>query len=237
MRFAIANRDAKGTKPLIGLFGGTFDPVHLGHVALGKWLYETGAFAAIHYVVNAVPPHRPLPAASSAQRVKMLKLALADCSGLYVDDRELRRSGISYTLETLAAVREEVGQRQPLALILGEDAFATLRSWQGWEKIPTLVHLVLMRRMLPADGEHTVDVEREVAAVIAALALPQVLEPGGFMDAPAGMLWYARQPLTPEAATPIRTKILASGEAQIELTDELSPSVAAYIKAEGLYQT
>ena len=220
------SRNQGAGRLVVGILGGTFDPVHRGHIALGQWLYETGAFAGVHYLVNAVPPQRPPPSASAAQRLAMLKLALADRRGLYVDDRELQRPGPSYTVETLALIRNEMGVAQPLALIMGEDALAGLQGWHHWQRLAGLAHLVVLRRDAPAKDEAA------RASLLEALRMTQVDSPHALGQAPTGLLWCAKQPVTPEAATAIRAKVHTAGEA----VPELPQAVARYIKTAGLYR-
>lgn len=129
----------------VGLLGGTFDPVHFGHLRPALEIMEALDLAAVRFVPNATPPHREQPVASAAQRLEMLRLAVATQPGFTVDDRELRRSGPSYTVDTLAAIREEVGDT-PLCLLLGVDAFLSLPTWHRWQRLLDLAHLVVCHR-------------------------------------------------------------------------------------------
>ncbi|GAE57491.1 hypothetical protein XPR_4126, partial [Xanthomonas arboricola pv. pruni MAFF 301420] len=130
-------------------YGGTFDPVHLGHLAIACAARdELGAL--VHLVPAADPPHRPAPGATAAQRARMLELALADTPGLALDTRELQRASRdrapSYTVDTLRALRAELGPTTPIAWLLGADAFVGLSSWHQWEDLFELAHFVIAAR-------------------------------------------------------------------------------------------
>lgn len=130
-------------KPL-ALFGGTFDPVHLGHLSVA-WEASELLDAEVRLMPANVPPHRSAPTATSAQRVAMLKAALQGQNRLTLDTRELRREGPSYTIDTLRELRGELGER-PLVLLLGADAFAGLPSWQSWRELFDHAHIGVLNR-------------------------------------------------------------------------------------------
>ncbi|MGH8566617.1 MAG: nicotinate-nucleotide adenylyltransferase [Gammaproteobacteria bacterium] len=131
-------------KPL-GILGGTFDPVHHGHLRLAIEMAEALDLAEVRLVPLYLPPHREPPAAPAALRLCMLNAAVADTPPLTVDDRELRRARVSYTVETLAELRGDLPGR-PLCLILGMDAFAGLEDWRRWREIIGLAHLAVAKR-------------------------------------------------------------------------------------------
>lgn len=129
----------------VGIFGGTFDPVHVGHLRTA-WELLTGlGLRELRFVPCRVPPHRPPAAASDELRRQMLSAAIAGQPGFRLDDRELNRPGPSYTVDTLESLRAE-GHTGPLCLVLGMDAFLGLPSWHRWREIPRLAHLVVVRR-------------------------------------------------------------------------------------------
>src|SRR5579859_4112192 len=115
-----------GMTPL-ALLGGTFDPIHLGHLRVA-WEAAEALDAEVRLMPANVPPHRPAPAASAAERVRLIEAALAGQSRLTLDARELARPGRSYTVDTLLELRAEQASR-PLLLVLGADAFAGLPTW------------------------------------------------------------------------------------------------------------
>ena len=130
-------------KPL-AVFGGTFDPVHLGHLCVA-WEAAELLDADVLMMPSGIPPHRPPPIASAEQRVAMLQVALRDQSRLTLDTRELARSGPSYTVDTMVELRAEHGDR-PLVLLLGADAFAGLPDWHGWQSLFELAHIGVLSR-------------------------------------------------------------------------------------------
>ncbi|ALG67198.1 nicotinate-nucleotide adenylyltransferase [Beggiatoa leptomitoformis] len=129
----------------VGMLGGTFNPIHHGHLRLALELYERLSFAQVHLVPAANPPHREKPTVGAELRFAMVQAAVAGVSGLIADDRELKRQGFSYTVDTLRSLRNEY-PNNPLCLILGMDAFIGLPTWQAWESIIELAHLVVVRR-------------------------------------------------------------------------------------------
>lgn len=130
-------------KPL-AVFGGTFDPIHLGHLCVA-WEASELLDAEVLMMPSGIPPHRPPPIASAPQRLAMLEVALRDQSRLIVDARELARGGPSYTVDTLAELRAEHGDR-PLVLLLGADAFAGLPKWHAWLRLFDLAHIGVLSR-------------------------------------------------------------------------------------------
>lgn len=127
------------------MFGGTFDPVHIAHLRVA-WEASEALDAQVRMMPAHVPPHRSAPVASAAQRVAMLRAALAGQERLVLDTRELDRDEPSYTVDTLRAMRTEFGTRQPLVLLLGADAFAGLPTWHRWSEIFVLAHVAILTR-------------------------------------------------------------------------------------------
>lgn len=155
----------------IGIFGGTFDPIHYGHLRSALELRYRLALDEIRFVPCAVPPHRDLPAAADGTRLRMLHAALDDEPSFVVDERELERSGPSYSIDTLASLRAEL-PRASLCLILGMDAFLGLASWRAWRELLDLAHIVVARRPgseLPSEGELGELLRRRRTAVAADL--------------------------------------------------------------------
>lgn len=167
------------TRPL-AIFGGTFDPVHIGHLSVA-WEASELLDADVHLMPAGVPPHRPAPAATAEQRVAMLRAALQGQSRLLLDTRELRRSGPSYTYDTLVELRAEQGER-PLVLLLGADAFAGLPAWHRWQEIFDVAHVGVLSRpgievALPAPLLQAIDRRRiDVAGDLARRPAGAVIE-------------------------------------------------------------
>jgi len=162
-------------KPL-ALFGGTFDPIHIGHLSVA-WEASELLDAEVRLMPANVPPHRPPPTASATQRVDMLRAALRWQSRLRMDTRELERSGPSYTVDTLDEFRREFPDR-PLMLLLGADAFAGLRSWHRWRELFNVAHLGVINR---PGIEACIPVELERAVASRRTDDPQVIrtQPAG----------------------------------------------------------
>lgn len=147
----------------LALFGGTFDPVHLGHLSVA-WEAAELLDAEVCLLPASVPPHRAPPVATAAQRVAILRAALRGQSRLGLDTRELERTGPSWTVDTLRGLRAEQPQR-PLVLLLGADAFAGLPSWHQWHALFDLAHIGVLSRpgvaaVLPAELAAEVTVRR-----------------------------------------------------------------------------
>ena len=153
----------------IGIFGGTFDPVHYGHLRTAFEMLQALRFSEVRFMPCGDPPHRGKTYANAALRLEMVKQAIAGQSGFVADDRELRREGPSYSVDTLTALREEFQQR-PLALMIGMDAFLGLPKWHHWRDILKLAHIVIAHRpgwrapdmgllgeMLAERGTHRID--------------------------------------------------------------------------------
>ena len=122
----------------LGIFGGTFDPIHLGHLELAREVRDALELAAVRLIPAGDPPHRAAPVATAIHRLAMVELAIEDLPGLEVDRREIDRPGRSYTVLTLESLRAEDSAR-PLALIVGADAFAGFPDWYRWREISIVV--------------------------------------------------------------------------------------------------
>jgi len=139
------NRSAPGSCAPIALFGGTFDPVHFGHLRAAVEAQEILDVEDFRLLPSGTPALRPDTHASARHRLAMLQLAVEGRSGLRVDDRETRRSGKSYMADTLRELRQEAPQ-SPLMLLIGQDAANALDKWHEWKSLFELSHLVIMRR-------------------------------------------------------------------------------------------
>jgi nicotinate-nucleotide adenylyltransferase len=128
-----------------GIFGGTFDPIHYGHLRTAFEMLQALDFCEVRFVPSGDPPHRGAVFAEAALRLEMVRVAIAGRSGFVLDDREIHRDGPSYTVDTLLALREEFNDR-PLGLILGMDAFLGLPTWYRWEAILDLAHIIVAHR-------------------------------------------------------------------------------------------
>ncbi|MDH5407563.1 MAG: nicotinate-nucleotide adenylyltransferase [Gammaproteobacteria bacterium] len=131
---------------MIGVFGGTFDPIHLGHIQTVTDVAAAMELEQVLFIPVGIPPHRDKPIASAEQRLAMVNLAIAANDRFVLDDREIRRPGPSYMVETLGSLREQQGETTSIGLILGLDAFCELDSWHQWQEINQLAHLIVMTR-------------------------------------------------------------------------------------------
>ena len=129
----------------VAILGGTFNPVHHGHLRVAIEVKEALDLATVHMIPLFAPPHRDSPSVSANFRFDMLQAATRDEADLIADDREICRGGISYTIETLRELRNELGST-PLCMILGTDAFAYLHTWKEWEQLIELAHIVVVHR-------------------------------------------------------------------------------------------
>ncbi len=208
---------------MLGVFGGTFDPVHYGHLRIALELCHGLGLEAVRFVPCRLPPHRAEPGASPRDRCNMLRLAVAGQRGFVVDERELRRDGPSYMVDTLASLREEAGRR-PLCLLLGMDAFASLDTWHRWADLIELAHLVVACRP-GVDGEPS-------AAVADLLDRRRVEDGGRLRRSPAGGILL--QPVTQLdiSATRIREQVRGGQNPRYLLPEP----VLEYIWREGLYR-
>jgi len=130
----------------VGILGGTFDPIHYGHLRIAQELLEELKLAEVRFIPAATPPHRAQPASPPQHRVEMVRLAIAGNPCFHLDLRELQRPGPSYTIDTLGTLRRELGSDTPLFLLIGGDAFLGLPGWHRWEALFGLAHIVVAHR-------------------------------------------------------------------------------------------
>lgn len=204
-------------------YGGTFDPVHAGHLAVAAAARATFA-TTIHFVPAADPPHRSRPGASAGQRAAMLDLAIAGEPDFVVDRRELNRDGPSWTVATLEDLRSELGPDQPLAWLVGADAFRGLPAWHRWRELPGLAHVIVAVR--PGHGLEPLPPELALAC-----ADRWTTSPGDLAAAPAGRVFALDMPPHPASATELRCRLLAG----LDPGDWLPAGVAAFIARHRLY--
>ena len=211
---------------VLGILGGTFDPIHCGHLELARETMSALGLAAVRFIPAGDPPHRAAPVATAGERLAMVELAVAGYRGLEVDAREIDRPGRSYTVVTIEELRAENPAR-PLALIVGADAFLGLPTWHRWHELLDLAHIVIVARpgtafegMLPLQLVR--EWERRYTSDARALSAT-----------PAGA--FIRQPITPRpvSASAIRAA-LARGE-PAAVRGLLPAAVLAYIERNRLY--
>jgi len=209
---------------MIGLLGGTFDPIHFGHLRPALDMQQALGLDEVRLIPCRVPPHRGEPFAAPDQRLTMLRLAIHGERCLSIDERELMRDGPSYMVDTLLSLRAELGEQRPLVLIIGMDALHGLDRWHRWREVVDLCHLAVTLRPgweAPQDGT-VADLVRE-RQVEAAAAL---------RAAPAGKLLFCPVTQLDISASRIRG-LLAEGRSPRYL---LPGAVLEYIQMAGLYQ-
>ena len=130
---------------MIGILGGTFDPVHYGHLRPALEVMESLGLEQMRFIPNSIPPHREQPWLDSKQRLELLQIAIGDQPGFELDRRELERAGHSYMVDTLSSLQHDF-PGTTLCLVLGMDAFMGLKDWHQWQRIPELCHLVVTTR-------------------------------------------------------------------------------------------
>lgn len=208
---------------VVGLFGGTFDPIHYGHLRMALEFQQRLGFSEMRLLPCHLPPHRQAPGRSSADRAAMVRLAVAECPQLSVDERELERDQPSYTVETLAQLRQELGAGVSLCWCMGMDSLVMLNQWHRWRELLDYGHLVVAGRpgwCPPQDGE--------VAAW-----LRQHQHDAEILRRQAhGAVVIVEQSMLEISATSIR-RMLATGESTQFLLPE---SVRSYIEQNHLFK-
>lgn len=158
----------------LAILGGTFDPIHNAHLRVA-WEAAELLAAEVRLVPARVPPHRPQPVASATQRAALLRAALQGQGMLVADERELHREGPSYTVDTLAGLRAEIGPQRPLVLLVGADAFAGLDRWHRWRELFRYAHVGVLSRPGPVplpEAELAAERAQRLAGIEALRATP-----------------------------------------------------------------
>ena len=207
---------------MIAVLGGTFDPVHFGHLRVALEVRERLSCTEVRFVPCSTPPHRPPPVASVEQRLEMLRLATLATSEFIVDQRELGRAGPSYTVDTLASLRDECGT-MPLVLIIGMDAFAALDTWHEWRRLTEYAHLIVVER----PGASCPD----AGPIAAVLRERLTTDPVDLHGAPAGRILLCSTTQLDISATAIRAMVAADRSPRYLIPDV----VFDYIRKEQLY--
>lgn len=205
---------------MIGIFGGTFDPIHYGHLRSALEVKDFFGLKEVRLIPSAQPPHRDQPEAATPMRLHMLELAIKNQPDLVIDTRELNRHGASYMVDTLKSLRQEC-KDEPLLLFIGSDAFNQLKSWHQWQHLFDYAHIVVMTR--PGFALQNLDdfFKARLATGISELAHNQ-----------AGKLYFQQITQLDISATAIRNMIAEQKNPGFLLPD----TVIAYIRQHKLYQ-
>lgn len=213
----------------IGILGGTFDPIHNGHLRLAQEALEQCGLSAVRFIPGGTPPHRDAPHVTAQQRLDMVRLALQGNPAFVLDEHEIRCTDPCYTVNTLTALRAELGAQQPLCLLMGGDAFLQLHTWHEWKKLFELAHIVAIQRAggrplgNAINGTDTA-LRNEYHARLA--PAPRVLH-----ESPAGAILVVDMPALEISATSIRRRCAESRSIRYLLPDP----VFNYIQSHQLY--
>ncbi|WP_295453598.1 nicotinate-nucleotide adenylyltransferase [uncultured Thiodictyon sp.] len=209
---------------MIGVLGGTFDPIHLGHLRPALDCLQALGLAELRLIPLNVAVHRPQPQAPARLRLAMLEAAIAGQPGLRADARELQRPGGSFSYDTLKSLRAQLGDERPLCLLVGSDAFRGFPDWHRPREILDLAHLVVMDRP---------GVSGPLAPALAALVSGRTCaDPGSLRETPAGRILFQAVTQMDIAATRVRELIRAGRSARYLVPDP----VLAIISETGLYR-
>lgn len=195
----------------LAILGGTFDPVHNAHLRVA-WEAAEMLDAEVRLIPANVPPHRDQPIASAAERAAILRVALRGQDRLAADERELRREGPSWTIDTLIELRDEIGPERPLVLLVGADAFLGLSSWHRWGELFDYAHIGVLTR--PGHEIATLPTELRIK-----VASRRTSDAGAIVSTPAGRV--LPMPVTPLeiSATLIRDVLASGGEPRYLIPD------------------
>lgn len=211
-------------RSLILIFGGTFDPVHLGHIAIARSVRALVQPDRFILMPNAIQPLRTLASASFADRVAMLRLASAG-ENFEIDEREAKRERPSFSFDTLSALRAELGEEVALAWLVGGDAFARFDQWHRWQELFDLAHWIVVDRPGLAN-------DQTLAQVVQVQLMRRCIQRAeSLREEASGFVLRLSVPRVDISATEVRRRC-----AMREATDDLlAPEVSAYISRHGLY--
>lgn len=199
-------------------YGGTFDPIHDGHIAVAG--FTQNIFDAdVYFIPSADPPHRQKPLATAQQRADMLQIAINNQPRFFLDTRELHRAKPSYTVDTLRQLRAEIGHEIPVAWLIGADAFAQLHTWHEWQQLFDLAHFIVAVRPGYSMESPDFSINERLSDSLDQLKA-----------SPAGRVFSLQCPPQRESASAIRDAFSAG-----ETPAGLNPAVQAYILEHGLY--
>lgn len=211
---------------LLGLYGGTFDPIHRGHLQIADELLEIINFQKLFFIPSGSPRLRHAPVASMKQRAEMVGLAIKNRPKFVLDEREIHRVGVSASVDTLREYRSEQQASVAICFILGMDAFLKLPKWHDWQALFTLCHFVIVNRPGYQSVDEGLSPELQVACKRRWVNHAYDLE-----SKASGLVFNAPTSLLDISATQVRA-LIANGERTDHL---LTEEVAAYIQANKLY--
>ncbi len=210
---------------LIGLLGGTFNPIHNAHLRLAQELADALNFSEVRFIPSANPPHKTAPKISAQHRAAMVQLAITDNSLFKLDTRELDRTGVSYTIDTLISLQEELGGSVALCLTMGSDAFSKLNTWHRWQALLDYCHIILVQR--PASAT-----QPKLAEELSVLLHNHYTENiSDLTNENAGYIHMQKITALDITSTNIRVQLVAGVSPRYLMPD----NVIAYIKNNNLY--
>jgi nicotinate-nucleotide adenylyltransferase len=213
----------------IGILGGTFDPIHLGHLRLAEDLAEALNIGEVRILPTGMPPHRTPALASAKDRLAMASLAIAGNPRFVLDEHEIHKTAPCYMVDTLTALRAELGRDRPLVLFVGGDAFMGLDGWHEWQRLFELAHLAVAHR--PGFPPETW-LDRIAPALMTQLLMRRSNDAAEFADRPAGRVWLQAVTQMDISSSSIRSRLKA-GQSIRYLVPE---AVHHYIQHHHLYQ-
>lgn len=214
----------------IGILGGTFDPIHNGHLRLALEALEQCRLQQVLFIPNGTPPHRTPPRASAEARLDMVRIALHGHHEFSADAREVYRTDPCYSVDTLVSLRAELGSEQPLCLLLGSDAFLQLHTWHQWQRLFELAHIVVMQRPGKPLGNAMLYADAALRAEYQARLAPAPLR---LHELPAGAILALDMPLLDISATDIRRRCAEHKNIRHLMPD----GVVHYIQSNQTYAT
>lgn len=210
---------------IIGLFGGTFNPIHNGHLVLAQTVLNTLHCAQIRFIPAALPPHKTAPAITAQHRAAMVERAIQQHQQFVLDSCELDRQGPSYTIETLHLLKHRLPD-QSLCLIMGQDSYQKLPTWHRWQALLDYCHLLVVHR---ADYDKALTLHAEHTGKLIEIADA----PHAFSTQAQGLISYLPQTPPDISSTRIREQLR---QGNTEALTEMPEGVLQYIKQNHLYQ-
>ena len=210
---------------MIGIFGGTFDPVHFGHIKPALAVKQSLGLSKLLFIPNKIPPHRDSPWLNTAQRLALLSLALEDYPDVVLDRRELEREGVSYMVDTLASLAQDF-PGETLVLIIGMDVLFSNNRWHDWKTLFELCHLVVTAR----PGFSKEDLQEKMDAEDYRFLVPRITSDAGQLKSQAcGKILLKSVPQLDISATQIRDKLMAGDDVSGWMPKQVYLKLRGYI--------